>query len=430
VDNVGDIVTEDLSAGTDKVNSSVTYSLLGNIENLTLTGTSVINGTGNDLANILIGNSAANQLDGGTGADALRGGAGDDTYIVDNAGDVITEGAGAGTDTVNSSVTYTLLANIENLILTGLSAINGTGNSLANIITGNAANNTLNGGTGADTLLGGLGDDIYTVDNVGDIVTEGLSAGTDRVNSSVTYTLLGNVEDLTLTGTSAINGTGNDLANILIGNAGANQLDGGTGADALRGGVGDDTYIVDNAGDVITEGGGAGTDTVNSSVTYTLLANIENLILTGLSATNGTGNSLANIITGNAANNTLNGGTGDDILDGGTGTNTLTGGAGNDIFRLTTAGHTDTITDYNVVNDTIQIENAVYTALNATGTLAAAQFVNSPSGAAVDSNSIIIYNSSTGKLLYDADGTGAVASVEIAQLTGGLALTNADIFVI
>ena len=149
-----------------------------------------------------------------------------------------------------------------------------------------------------------------------------------------------------------------------------------------------------------------------------------------MSATNGTGNSLANIITGNAANNTLNGGTGDDILDGGTGTNTLTGGAGNDIFRLTTAGHTDTITDYNVVNDTIQIENAVYTALNATGTLAAAQFVNSPSGAAVDSNSIIIYNSSTGKLLYDADGTGAVASVEIAQLTGGLALTNADIFVI
>ncbi len=215
--------------------------------------TSIDNLIGSDFNDILTGNTQKNVLDGGIGADALKGGAGDDTYIVDNAGDVITEYSGAGTDTVNSSVTYYLPNNVENLALMGALAINGVGNTLANTITGNAANNYLDGWRGADTLIGGAGDDTYIVDNAGDVIIENLNEGTDKVNSSVTYILSANVENLTLTGTLAINGTGNDLANTLIGNSAANLLDGGIGADALKGGAGDDTYIVDNAGDVITE---------------------------------------------------------------------------------------------------------------------------------------------------------------------------------
>ncbi|MFM6395531.1 MAG: calcium-binding protein, partial [Planktothrix sp.] len=231
----------------------------------------------------------------------LKGGAGNDTYVVDNTGDVVTELASEGTDLIQSSVTYTLPANVENLTLTGTTAINGTGNALANIITGNTANNILKGGAGNDT---------YVVDNTGDVVTELASEGTDLIQSSVTYTLPANVENLTLTGTTAINGTGNTVANIITGNTANNILDGSSGADQLKGGAGNDTYVVDNTGDVVTELASQGTDLIQSSVTYTLPANVENLTLTGTTAINGTGNTVANIITGNTANNILNGSTG------------------------------------------------------------------------------------------------------------------------
>ena len=304
VDAAGDVVTELASEGTDTVQSAVTYTLAANVENLTLTGAVAINGTGNTLDNVLTGNSGANVLDGSTGADTLLGGLGNDTYLVDNAGDVVTELANEGTDTVQSAIAYILGANVENLTLTGVAAIAGTGNTLNNILVGNDGANTLNGGAGADTMSGGLGGDLYVVDHLGDVVTEALNEGTDRVLSSLTYTLGANVELLTLTGSAVINGTGNALNNVFIGNSAAN---------VFTGGAGDDIYTV-GGGDTVVENAGEGTiDIVQSDVTWTLGANIERLILTGTGAINGTGNSENNLLTGNSAANTLAGGVGNDI---------------------------------------------------------------------------------------------------------------------
>jgi Ca2+-binding RTX toxin-like protein len=179
-------------------------------------------------------------------------------------------------------------------------------------------------------MAGGLGDDTYVVDMATDVVTEALNAGTDRVFASLNYTLGANLENLTLTGTGNINGTGNALANIITGNSGNNTLSGLAGNDQLDGGDGNDTYVIGLGTDVLTENLNEGTDTVQSSITHTLGDNFENLTLTGVGAINGTGNELANVLTGNAAANVLNGGAGDDTLLGGLGNDTLRGGLGND----------------------------------------------------------------------------------------------------
>lgn len=334
---------------------------------------------------------------------------------------------GAGLDT---------LINIENLLGSNFND-SFIGSFKNNVLNGRSGNDTLDGKNGTDTMIGGLGNDTFVVNNAGDVVIEYSNEGIDKVSSSVTYTLPLNVEDLTLTGAAAINGIGNDLSNKLIGNTAANQLNGGggddilngiTGADTMIGGLGFDSYVVDNVGDAIIENPGAGTDKVSSSVTYTLSANVENLTLTGTAAINGTGNAQANSITGNGANNQLNGGAGNDILNGGTGINTLTGGTNADIFRFTTANHTDTITDYSVFEDTIQFENSVFTALTTPGALAADQFRIGTT--ALDANDFIIYSTVTGKLLYDADGSGAGIAKQIAIVGVGLSMTNADIVVI
>lgn len=293
----------------------------------------------------------------------------------------------------------------------------GAGNDSLN---GGDGNDRIDGGTGADSLAGGAGSDTYVTDG-SDTITEASSAGTDLVQSSVTLTLGANLENLTLTGSSSINGTGNSLANTITGNASANILNGGTGADKLVGGAGDDTYVTDG-GDTITEASNAGTDLVKSSVSMTLGANLEKLTLTGSAAINGTGNTLANTITGNSGNNVLNGGAGADKL---------AGGAGHDAFVFNTAiGSTnvDKITDFNVSDDTIQLENAIFTGL-ANGTLAASAFASNTSGNAGDASDHIIYDSRTGNLYFDSDGTGAAAHVLIAQLTAGLALTHSDFLV-
>jgi Ca2+-binding RTX toxin-like protein len=320
----------DATANTsDTLGHQVNASAVGNA--LTLVGNA-----GN---NRLTGTAFADTLDGGLGNDTLVGGAGDDTFVLNTTSDQISELSGGGIDTVVASVTYTLGTNLENLTLSGSNAINGTGNGLNNVLEGNAAANTLNGLVGADTMRGGAGNDTYVVDNTFDTVVENGGEGTDLVQSLASHTLAANVENLTLTGSSALTGTGNTLNNVLTGNSGANILNGAAGADTMAGGLGNDTYFVDDAGDVVTEAASAGTDTVMASVSYTLGANVERLTLTGTSSINGTGNTLSNTLTGNAGNN---------LLNGGAGTDTLAGGLGNDTYRLGRGSGADTVSE----NDT------------------------------------------------------------------------------
>ena len=234
------------------------------------TGNDAISGfTGNDT---LIGGAGNNTLTGRGGTDRFEGGTDDDSFIVSSASDTIVEKAGEGTDTVFAAMSFTLAENVENLVITGTAASNGKGNALDNSLTGNAARNTLeggdgndilDGGAGADHLNGGAGDDSYIVDSSRDEVVEAKSAGTDTVYASVSHKLSANVENIVLTGTEALNGTGNKLANSLTGNAAANTLDGRGGNDLLTGGGGDDTFVFTGlfGSDTVTDfqsGNGAG----------------------------------------------------------------------------------------------------------------------------------------------------------------------------
>ena len=341
VDDVADTVTELLAEGNDTVQTTLDgYTLGANVENLTLSGAANLAGYGNELDNVLTGNRGNNilaggagndRLDGGLGGDTLTGGTGNDIYVVDNTGDRVIEAADEGTDTVRATVSHVLAENVENLTLTGTGAINATGNDLDNRLTGNAGDNLLDGGVGADAMTGGRGNDTYTVDQAGDGVVELAHEGVDTVLSSIDYTLGANVENLALTGTANLTGTGNELANAIVGNAGDNLLDGGAGTDTLAGGAGNDTYIVDHSGDTVTEGVTDGVDTVLAGVTYTLSANVENLGLTGTGAINAIGNELDNQLTGN---------TGDNVLDGGIGADTMAGGSGDDTYVVDNLGDT------------------------------------------------------------------------------------------
>lgn len=380
VDSTGDVITEVAVGGTDTLQTSFSsYSLASqiNLENLTYTGSSSFTGTGNSAANVITGGSGDDLLDGGTGNDTLIGGAGNDTYIVDATGDVVTETANAGNDTVRTALaTYSLasLANVENLTFTGTGAFNGTGNAASNILTGGSGNDTLNGGdgndtliggAGSDTLVGGLGNDTYVVDVAGDVVTEAASAGTDTIQTTLASYSIGsltNIENLTFTGSAAFSGTGNAGANVITGGAGNDTLNGGAGSDTLVGGLGNDIYVVDATGDVVTEAANAGTDTIQTRLaSYSLasLANVENLTYTGTSAFTGTGNAVANVLTGGSGNDTLNGGDGDDTLNGGAGTDTMVGGLGNDTYKVDAAS--DVVTEAaNGGTDTIQTALAIF----------------------------------------------------------------------
>ncbi|WP_218950896.1 beta strand repeat-containing protein [Pseudomonas bijieensis] len=369
VDNLKDIVSETstLVGEIDTVRSSLNWSLGANLENLTLIGSVHLNGSGNALNNVLIGNAGNNvlsggagndTLDGSSGIDTLVGGTGNDTYVVDNLKDIVSETTvlAGEIDTVRSSVTWTLGANLENLILTGSALLNGTGNALGNVLIGNAGNNVLSGGagndtldgsSGIDTLIGGTGNDTYMVDNLKDVVTEttALASEIDTVRSSVSWALGVNLENLILTGSAHLNGTGNALNNVLTGNAGNNVLNGGAGRDTLIGGAGNDTYVLDRAdelvlvqetvnqgsdGLIVTYAASSSSSVVNLGLSN--LRNVENVVLSGTGAFTVVGNDLNNSLVGNASVNNLQGGAGNDVLDGGAGADTLIGGIGNDTY--------------------------------------------------------------------------------------------------
>jgi Ca2+-binding RTX toxin-like protein len=554
IDAVGDVVTEEMDEGADLVNVGYTvvtpYTLGANIENATVTSAAAIALVGNALDNVLTGNAAANTLTGnggndkligGAGNDTMIGGEGDDVYVVDVAGDVVTEAASAGTDRVETALAaYTLGANVENLTYTGAVAFAGTGNALANDIKGGIANDTLNGGLGNDTLSGGAGNDsllggdgddalsagtgttdvvdggvgadtltvlgnfsaytrtritatdtklvnvatgesitirnvetvafadgdksldavndnlvsagsdiligtagadtinggagndsmsgldgndIYFIDAVGDVVTEAMNEGTDLVNVGYTvvtpYTLGDNIENATVTSAAAIALVGNALDNVLTGNAAANTLTGnggndkligGAGNDTMIGGEGDDVYVVDVAGDVVTEAASAGTDRVETALAaYTLGANVESLTYTGAVAFSGTGNALANDIKGGIANDTLNGGLGNDTLSGGAGNDSLLGGDGDDALSAGT-GVTDVV-DGGAGSDTLTVLGnfSAYTRTRTTAT--DTKLVNAATG-----ESITIRNVET---VAFADGDKSLDDINVNLISVG-----------
>lgn len=307
------------------------------------------------------------ELNGTEGADSLTGGAGPDSIIGAGGDDTLTGGSGAdsitgddGADRLSGEAgADTLAGGAGDDILSG---VDGNDSLL-----GGAGNDILDGGAGADFLSGGDGDDTYILDSAGDSIAD--SAGNDLVKAGFSYTLADGLENLVLTGTGNINGTGNGVANILTGNAGANRLDGGAGADTidggqnvagvadtLVGGAGNDTFIVRNAGDQVVESAGQGVDEVVAYVDHVLAADVENLTLAGSAPLQGRGNNQDNVITGNVGSNVLHGlggndtitaSDGADTIDGGVGDDVLSGGTGGDVFRFGLNNGHDRITDFN-----------------------------------------------------------------------------------
>ncbi|WP_223516840.1 peroxidase family protein [Pseudomonas sp. GL-B-19] len=361
VTDLGDVVTELAGAGNDTVWTSLgSYTLSANVENLFFGGSGNFVGIGNELDNTLVGGAGNDVLIGGAGADTMAGGVGNDVYEVTDLGDGVNELAGAGTDTVWTSLaSYTLGANVDNLFFGGSGNFAGSGNELDNTIVGGAGNDSLVGGAGndvilggagVDTMVGGVGSDVYEVTDLGDVVSELAGAGSDTVWTSLaSYTLGANVENLFFGGSGNFAGTGNELDNaivggagndVLIGGAGNDLILGGAGADTMVGGVGSDTYEVTDPGDVVNELAGADTDTVWTSLaSYTLGANVDNLFFGGSGNFAGSGNELANAIVGGAGNDVLIGGGGNDLMNGGF--------AGNDTFVFAAAGFgNDTILNF------------------------------------------------------------------------------------
>lgn len=395
-----------------------------------LAGDDVISGGGGD--DMLIGGAGNDTLTGGAGTNTMLGGTGNDIYVVSSATDIVSERGGDGLDQVQSSVSWTLGADVENLTLTGGTAINGTGNDAANILVGNAAANTLAGGAGNDLLSGELGND--TVNG---------GAGTDTaVYASATAAVVVNLATGTATGgagvdklvsiENAIGGTGSDT---LIGDAGANLLNGGAGIDVIDGGAGDDLLLGGLGNDRLTGGAGIDTasyETATVAVAVNLvtgkatcgadsdtLASIENVI-------GGAGN---DVLTGNAETNTLLGLAGNDRLVSGGGSDYLAGGLGADKFVLAVApanGQPTVIGDFTSSEaDKIELSIALFPAAGTVGKpLNPASFALG--NQALQADDRIIYDHFTGTLLYDSDGSGSAAAVIIAQLANHAALTAAD----
>lgn len=394
VDNGSDTITEAFNAGIDTVLASTTYWLPTNVENLTLTGPLYIDAYGNDLDNVIIGNIGDNYISGGAGNDTMSGGDGNDTFIVDSVNDVVTENANEGTDSIISQVSYTLGANIENLTLnnkystyTVVNSLSATGNNLDNVLTSPTGGYnwvTLDGKGGADTMVISTTIDnnvIVYIDNPGDRIVRNTYAmtqgdGAYLISSCIDYSLsapLYNLYDnvyingsvgnrLFLTGTNAINSTGNAANNLLT------SLD-NPAANVLTGGQGDDSYVI-GFNDTVVEAAAEGMDTVyfqtdaiNDSnkdfrVADLSIANVEGYMLVG-GANNIRlfGDAQDNILGfvwdapsqsgqlfGDVGNDQLTGSAGNDVLDGGSGADVMTGGLGSDTYIVDDIG--DRVLEY------------------------------------------------------------------------------------
>jgi Ca2+-binding RTX toxin-like protein len=433
VDHGGDVVVELAGEGTDTVAALISYTLGANVENLQagdIGGSAPLSLTGNELRNFIWGTQGNNVLNGAGGADFMVGYAGDDGYFVDNAGDVTYEDVGGGYDTVVTSISYTLGANVENLQaanIGGTDPLALTGNDVRNFIWGTQGNNVINGAGGADFMVGYAGDDLYAVDNVNDVTYEEAGGGFDTVVTSISYTLGANVENLqaaNIGGTAALSLTGNEARNFIWGTQGNNDLNGAGGADFMVGYGGDDTYFVDNFNDVTAEDAGGGYDTVVTTSNYTLSANLENLQAANI------GGSDPLSLTGNDARNFIWGTQGNNVLAGRGGNDVLFGYAGADQFLFDTAAgnaNYDWLGDFQAGTDKIVLDNSVFTALT-DGALPANAFVTG--SAAGDADDRIIFDSATGNVYYDADGNGSGAALLLAVIPVGQALTANDFLVI
>lgn len=353
------------------------------------------------------------------------------------------------------------------------------GNAGNDIIVGMAGSDSLDGGLGNDTMKGGLGNDIYMVNVAADLVIENAGQGNDKVISSVSYTLNGNVENLVLAAAvqniqgalvGAANGAGNALNNVIVGNelgntlsglAGDDSLDGGLGVkgDVLIGGTGNDTYYINNKLDKIVESAGAVggvADRVYAKVDVMALGtNVENLQLLEVGfnddgsslATYGVGNTSANEIIGNSASNQLSGlagndtifgGAGNDALIGGLGNDALVGGSGSDMFvfekALSATTNVDTIFDFESGLDAINLSKLIFTKLvglpgnSYVGELSVDNF--HVGATAADATDYIIYDSTTGNLFYDKDGNLAGAQVLFANVGASTTLEYTDFTVL
>jgi Ca2+-binding RTX toxin-like protein len=415
-----------------------------------ITGTAVAEVLiGLDGANTLYGLGGNDSLDGGGGSDILYGGDGDDILIGGGSKpDYLDGGGGINTASYATSKAVKVnlatnlntggdakddtLVNIQNLIGSSNSDVL-VGNAQDNVLQGAKGNDTLDGGGGNDTLIGGSGNDTYIVRDTGATVVELPGEGTDKIQSFISFDLGLNgahVENLDLLGTSPINGAGNALANVITGNGADNILDGGFDApgkivDQLKGGGGNDTYIVRDIYDTVSEGASQGTDTVLSSVSYTLGSNLEHLELQGSDALSGTGNALGNYLTGNSGANMLKGKAGDDILSGGDGADSF---VFDTKLSTTKTSNVDHITDFVVGVDKIWLDNAIFTKLT-NGPLPGTAFT--ADAAAASAQTRIIYDQTNGFLFYDKDGTGSSAAIHFATLdTHPANLTADDFFVI
>jgi len=384
------------------------------------------------------GTAGNDYLEGTTGADTLIGLSGDDVYLADQSGDEVVELAGEGNDIVYTSTIYVLAAgsSVETLAARDNSLttpVGVTGNEIANILLGNNGNNYLDGGGGADILAGYGGNDTYAVDNSGDAVFESAGGGTDTIYTTVNFALVAGlaVERLAARdnqATSALVLVGNELANIILGNAGNNFLDGGGGADNMVGYLGDDIYLIDNAGDQVFEGN-MGAQSSAWDVIY---------VTTSYSG-HGSGIELVSTIDVNATTNidirwdgaaiNIHGNNGNNVLDGGTGTgDVLTGFGGADTFVINTSqGAAATvlfITDFVSGVDKLSVKAITDVA---PGPVPASIFVVGT--AAGDFDDRFIYNPNTGLLAYDSDGVGPGGLNYLAGFYPGTVLVASDIII-